>query len=426
MPNFHYIALDAKGNEVEGTVSADNQSAAISKVREKGLYPSNVSLSEGGGGKKKSKPKKGESDGKSGGGMKTEIKLPLPAGRVKPKQLMTFTRQLATLVHAGMPLVRGLQVLERQERSPRLKKAIGEIIESIQGGQTFAESLAQHGKIFDRLYVNMVKAGELGGVLDVVLDRLALFMEKAQKLKSTIISSMVYPVVVLIVAAGIVGFLMTYIVPRFEQIFNDLLQGAKLPALTQFVMNLSEKLTTGLLPTIGVIVGIVVLVKLLGKLRAGRYAVDYIKLKIPLFGKLRRLSSISRFSRTLGTLMASGVPVLQALTIVRETAGNILIENAINEVHDAVKEGENMAPPIEACGLFPPIVVSMVEVGEETGELPNMLINIADAYDDEVDNAVTALTSIIEPLLIVMLALVVGTIVIALFLPMINIIGKLG
>jgi type IV pilus assembly protein PilC len=410
--------MDPKGKEQTGTVTAANQSEAVSKVREKGLFPSSVTAESAGPKKKTAK--------KRSGGANMEIKLPAFMVRVKPKQLMVFTRQLATLIHAGLPLMRSLEVLKRQERNTALKKAVEEMEDSISGGQSFHESLAQHARIFDRLYINMVKAGEIGGVLDVVLNRLAEFMEKSHKLKQKIISSMTYPVVVLFVAMGIVYFLMTRIIPKFQEIFNDLLEGAKLPWLTQKVMAVSDKLSSGLLPTVLAIAGIVVLVKLLKKVKAGRVFIDKMRFHMPLFGRLSRIGAIARFSRTLGTLMASGVPVLQALLIVRETAGNAVLEKAITDIHDAVKEGENMAPPIEAAGIFPPIVISMVEVGEETGELPSMLIKVADAYDDEVDNTVTALSSIIEPLLIVGLALIVGTIVIALFLPLVQIIGKMG
>jgi len=417
MATFRYIAMDAKGKEMTGTVTAPNQAEAVTKVREKGLFPSSVTVESG--------PRKSTTK-KASGGMSMEIKMPAFMVRVKPKQLMVFTRQLATLIHAGLPLMRSLEVLKRQERNAALKKAVEEMEESISGGQTFHESLAQHARIFDRLYINMVKAGEVGGVLDVVLNRLAEFMEKSHKLKQKIISSMTYPVVVLFVAMGIVYFLMTKIIPKFQEIFNDLLEGAKLPVLTQKVMEVSEHLSTGLVPTILTIAAVVVAVRLLKKTKTGRLVMDRVKFSMPLLGRLTRIGAIARFTRTLGTLMASGVPVLQALLIVRETAGNAVLEKAITDVHDSVKEGENMAPPIEAAGIFPPIVVSMVEVGEETGELPSMLIKIADAYDDEVDNTVTALSSIIEPLLIVSLALVVGTIVIALFLPLVQIIGKMG
>jgi len=250
-------------------------------------------------------------------------------------------------------------------------------------------------------------------------------MEKAQKIKGKIVSAMVYPIVVLVMASAIVTLLMVFIIPKFQDIFRDLLEG-EVPALTQFVLSISQTMTRRLPMVIIAIAIVVVVVKLIGKSKFGRYAIDRIKLSIPIFGGLNRKTAIGRFTRTLGTLMTSGVPVLQALNIVRDTVQNEVISRAISLIHDNVKEGENMAPPIEASGAFPPIVVSMVEVGEETGELPEMLMKIADSYDDEVDNTVAGLTSIIEPILIIGLALIVGTIVIALFLPLVSIIGKLS
>jgi len=427
MPKYSYVALDARGSETSGEIDAENQNTALVKIREKGLFPTSVSeatastMSTG----KKSKSSRSKSSGGSAG-LKKEIAMPVLFSRVKTKELMVFTRQLATLVDAGLPLVRSLQVLEKQEKNPGLKKALGEMADSIQSGSTFAEALAQHPKIYNKLYVNMAKAGEVGGVLDTVLIRLAEFMEKAQKIKNKVVSAMVYPMVVLFMALGILTFLMIVIIPKFKQIFEELLEGQALPGLTQFVMNSSELMTTKLPFLIIIIVGLVVLFKLAAKTKAGLYVVDRLKLGMPVFGNLVRKTVVGRFTRTLGTLMSSGVPVLQALNIVRDTSGNEVVARAVIRIHDAVKEGENMAPPIEASGVFPPMVVSMVQVGEETGELPEMLMKIADSYDDEVDNAVASLTSVIEPLLIVFLAVVVGTIVIALFLPLISIIGNLS
>jgi len=429
MPTFTFTAMDASGQEQSGTVEASNQTTAIAAIREQGLFPTKVEAI----GAAPTKPAKGKapaakkSKGAAGkGGLNMEIRLPSFLVRVKPKQLMTYTRQLATLINAGLPLMRGLQVILKQEKHPALNKATAEIIEGIQTGGTFAEALAQHPRIFNKLYVNMVKAGELGGVMDVVLERLAEFMEKAQRIRNKVVSAMVYPIVVLMMAVGIVTFLMIVIIPKFEAIFDDLLGEGGLPVLTQIILNISETLATRSPFVIIGLVAVFILVKLLTKTPWGRYGADYIKLRMPIFGVLLSKTAIARFTRTLGTLMTSGVPVLQALNIVRDTAGNEVIARAVTTIHDSVKEGENMAPPIQASGVFPPMVVSMVEVGEETGELPEMLMKIADNYDDEVDNTVAGLTSIIEPLLIVFLALIVGTIVIALFLPLVSIIGSIG
>jgi type IV pilus assembly protein PilC len=422
MPKFKYIALDSKGKETQGEVDADTQIAALGNIREKGFFPTSLVEIDAHAQKKK----KGSAAPAARGLMKINLRLPSFLSRVKPKQMTAFTRQLATLVNAGLPLLRGLQVLNKQEKNPALKRTISEIAESIEAGSTFAEALSQHPRVFNKLFVNMAKAGEIGGVLDVVLLRLSEFMEKAQKIKNKIVSAMAYPVVVLIMAMVILAFLMVFIVPKFQEIFKDLLENQALPGLTQFVLAVSRTMTLRLPFVIIGIVALIVSVKLIGKTRAGRYGIDRLKLSIPIFGALNRKTAIGRFTRTLGTLMTSGVPVLQALNIVRDTVQNEAIGRAISLVHDSVKEGENMAPPIEASGAFPPIVVSMIEVGEETGELPEMLMKIADNYDDEVDNAVAGMTSIIEPILIICLALIVGTIVISLFLPLISIIGKLS
>ncbi|MCX7010663.1 MAG: type II secretion system F family protein [Kiritimatiellaeota bacterium] len=434
MARFKYVAVDSKGKETQGEIEGDSQAIAIAKIREQQLYPTKlIPLSE------KKPDKKAEKDdksprlvpgaarkGKAKSKMSMEIKLPAFLSKVKSKELMTFTRQLATLIDAGLPLLRGLQIIIRQEKNPLLKKTTQELAESIESGSTFAEALASHPKIFNKLYVNMVRAGEIGGVLDTVLMRLAEFMEKAQRIKSKVTGAMVYPVVVLIMAIGILLFLMTFIVPRFADIFKDLLEGASLPTLTMIVMKVSDALTKQLPYVVIGIVAFVIGIRIIAKTSFGRLALDKFKLTMPIFGVLVQKTAISRFSRTLGTLMSSGVPVLQALSIVKETSGNEAIGRAIQVVHDSVKEGENMAPPIESCSVFPPMVVGMVEAGEETGKLPEMLMKIADSYDDDVDATVQGLTSIIEPLLIIFLALIVGTIVIALFLPLIEIIKKLG
>ncbi len=423
MARFKFTALDSKGKEVHGEIDADSQSAAVARIREKQYFPTKVEELAGGGAAAPS-AKKG---GAPKSALQMEIKMPkFLQGGVKTKQLTTFTRQMSTLVNAGLPLMRAMRVLQRQEKNLALRDAVTQMAESIESGSTFAEALAAHPKIFDRLFVNMVKAGEIGGVLDVVLARLAEFQEKAEKIKGKVKSAMTYPVVVLVMALSILTFLMMFIVPKFAEIFADLMGGKGMPPLTQFVMNASDAMVHRFPLILAVIVVIVVVVKLAAKTAQGRLMLDRFKLHAPVFGQLISKNSISRFTRTLGTLMAAGVPVLQALNIVKETVGNEVISKAVATIHDAVKEGENMAPPIASSKVFPPMVVSMVEVGEETGALPDMLMKIADSYDDDVDNAVAAMTSIIEPLLIIFLAVVVGTIVIALFMPLVSIIGGLS
>ena len=427
MPRYTYIALDSRGQESTGAVEASTTNAAISELRRAGYFPTHV-YEEGAVGatppkaarQKKPKAPAAERKGKSG----TNIVL-FQRKTVKPKILMIFTRQLATLIDAGLPLLRGLNVLAKQERDALLRTTINNLADSVQGGSTFSEGLAQHPRIFNDLYVNMVKAGELGGVLEVVLTRLAEFQEKAQKIKNRVAAAMVYPLIVMVLALAIMAFLLVFIVPRFEAIFHDMLGDKPLPAVTTFVISVSSFVQNHWDILLGGLVALIIGYKILARTRMGRMGLDRVKLRAPLFGDLIRKTAISRFSRTLGTLVTSGVPILQALTITRETAGNSVIGRAISQVHDSVKEGESIVLPLEASGAFPPMVISMIDVGEETGQLPEMLLKIAEVYDDEVDNSVAALTSLLEPIMIVFLALVVGTIVIALFMPLISIISGL-
>lgn len=425
MPRYSYVALDSRGQESTGVMEASSTNEAIVQLRQAGYFPTNVSEEEGRGalGTKARRPKvkAAPTDQKA---RSLNIVL-FQRKTVKPKLLMIFTRQLATLIDAGLPLLRGLSVLAKQERNSVLKSTIAKVADSVQGGSTFSEGLAQHPRLFNNLYVNMVRAGELGGVLEVVLTRLAEFQEKAQKVKNKVVAAMVYPIIVLALALAIMGFLMVFIVPRFEAIFHDMLGDKPLPAITRFVISVSGFVQTQWAILLGALLGIIILYKVAARTRTARVVFDRIKLRAPLFGDLIRKTSISRFSRTLGTLVTSGVPILQALTITRETAGNMVIARAISQVHDRVKEGESIVLPLEASGAFPPMVVSMIDVGEETGQLPEMLLKIAEVYDDEVDNAVAALTSLLEPIMIVLLALIVGTIVIALFMPLISIISGL-
>ena len=434
MATFQYIAMDAQGKEQRGTVNAADRAQAISAVRAAGLFPSAIGEVKSGGAAAapagKASAKKGAAPAKKGGmnkDIKINIKLPsFLRGRVKPKDLTTFTRQLATLVNAGLPLMRCIEVLKKQNQIPAMGECLNGISENIAGGGTFSEALTAYPKIFDNLYVNMVKAGEAGGVLEVVLNRLAEFAENAQKIKNKVNGAMIYPSVVLLAAIGITGFLLTTVIPKFKQVFSDILGDASLPAVTEFVMGVSDFVQhNGLQIAIGV-GALIVIYKVIGHTKGGAYVLDVMRLKMPVTGTLIKRTAISQVTRTLGTLLASGVPILQALQIVRDTAGNRVIANALQVVHDAVKEGESMTDPLAASGVLPPMVVSMVQVGEETGALADMLTRIANTYDDEVDNAVAGLTAAIEPALIIFLAVVVGTIVIAMFLPMIKIISSVS
>ena len=423
MANFQYSALDAKGEQTTGAVSAATEAEAIQQLRAKGLYPTQISEEGKSKGKGKAAPAKAKAKAKA-------VSKGHVGGRIKPKSLMIFTRQLATLIDSGLPLLRSLTVLEKQEPNPVLKATVSALAENVQGGSTFSESLAQHPKIFNKLYVNMVKAGELGGVLEIVLNRLAEYQEKAQKLKNKIVSAMVYPVIVMFIAVAILVFLMIFIVPKFKEMFTN--TDSELPLISKIVFGMSEFFLARPLfvPNevfVFIMFGIgVFLFNLWGRTSGGRVIIDNMKLKMPILGDIQRKSAVSRFSRTLGTLVTSGVPILQALNITRDTAGNVVISHAIEKVHEAVKEGETIVTPLQASGVFPNMVISMVDVGEETGQLPEMLLKVADVYDDEVDNAVTALTSILEPIMIVILALIVGAVVFALFLPLIKMISTMG
>ena len=419
MPIFQFSAMDANGKERKGKREARSEEEVSSYLKEQGLFPTSIKLFTE---KTTAAKKKGPAEKKE-----FSLNMQIGASVIKKKQLTVVTRQLAILLDAGLPLIRSLRTLERQSRDVMVKTVLGKVAVSVEGGATFSESLAQHPKSFDKLYLNMVRAGEAAGKMEIILDRLASFMEKAARIMGKVKSALTYPCVVLGVALLITAGLMVFIVPKFEKIFADLLgEGTELPALTQVVIAISRWMQGNVLALVGIIIGIVVAFKLAIKTKQGRYAVDFAKYKMPLFGPIVSKTAISKFSRTLGTLMGSGVPVLSALQIVRDTAGNVLVSNAVQRVHDAVKEGEPMAAPLAATKIFPEMVISMIEVGEETGKLAEMLNKIADTYDEEVDNAVGSLTSMIEPLMMVFLAVVVGGIVIALFSPMIKIMEKMN
>jgi type IV pilus assembly protein PilC len=424
MPKFTYVAMDSRGKETKGTLEVSNQNEAITRIKEMGFFPTKVVEVD----KTKEKPGEKKATGKAAPAKGKGINITIPGfgGKVKTKTLTVFTRQLATLVEAGLPLLRGLRVLAKQEKNPKLRSVLGELALSIEGGSTFSESLAQHPKIFNRLFVNMVKAGELGGVLEVVLKRLAEFMEKAQKIKGKVIAAMFYPSAVMFVAVAIMGVLMVVVVPKFQEIFAGMLEGSQLPAFTQFVLAISNTIKDHFFLTMGGVVIFVIAFNIFVRTKGGRFLFDKFKLKMPVLGAVVSKVAISRFARTLGTLVSSGVPILQALTIVKETSGNVVVGNAVAAVHESVKEGETITAPLEQSSVFPPMVISMVDVGEQTGALPEMLMKIADNYDEEVDNAVAAMTSLLEPIMIVFLAVIVGSIVIALFLPLIVMMDKMG
>src|SRR5437899_1202262 len=388
MPRVNCVVFDTHRKEATGMVEPPSSKPAITQLRQAGYFPTSV-IEEA------IVSTDGQEVRHSAARMARKMKPRAKKGivlfqrkKVKSKILMIFTRQLATLIDSGLPLLRSLNVLEKQERDKVLKNTINKVADSVQSGSTFSDALALHPRVFNDLYVNMVKAGEVGGVLELVLTRLSEFQEKAAKIKNKIISAMVYPIIVMTMAVGILCFLLVFIVPKFESIFHEMLGDKPLPPVTQFVIGASSLVKDHGLVVLGVVVAAVTLYKFIGRTRRGRFVIDSFKLRMPLFGNLNRKTAISRFARTLGTLVTSGVPILQALNITRETAGNAAIAAAISQVHDSVKEGESIVQPLEASRAFPPMVVSMIDVGEETGKLPEMLLKFADVFDDEVVIAV--------------------------------------
>ncbi|MBO4344666.1 MAG: type II secretion system F family protein [Victivallales bacterium] len=415
MAKFQYVAMDGNGKEKKGIIEAETDTAATAQIKQMGLFPTSLVAVKAAAGSSKPAAKAGMGFG-------------FAAPKISTKDLTTTTRQLATLLQAGLPLVRAIRTLERQAKGnkPQLNKVLGNLADQVEGGATFSEALANHPKSFNKLYVSMVRAGEASGAMEVVLVRLAEFMEKAAKIAGKVKSAMMYPAAVLLIAGGITAGLMIFIVPKFSKMFDEMLPGEPMPAITEFVVSASNILAEHAMVALMVVVVAIIILKLILKTKAGVWVKDFILLKCPPINSLIVRNVSARFCRTLGTLMASGVAVLQALQIVKDTCGNVLVEKAVQDVHDAVKEGEGMTKPLEKSGVFPLMLCSMVEVGEETGALPDMLNRVAAVYEEEVDRAVEALTSLIEPFMIVFLAVVVGTIVIAMFAPMVKMIDKLG
>jgi len=418
MAVFTYEALNSSGQEVKDEVEAPNKEEAVAKVRGLGYFPTKIT--------EKVDRKKVAARKAAAGGKKKAAGTGF--GWVKTKQLTAFTRQLSTLQDAGLPILRSIRILEQQMKPGMLRNCLKEVCEDVEGGSTLSEAMSRHPKAFNRLYSNMVAAGEAGGVLDVILQRLADFMEKAQKLKSKIIGAMIYPSVVILIAAAIVTFIMVTVVPKFKEIFNDF--GAKLPGITVFLMEVSEWFAAGTPPGwVCVLLSPILFItffKLVRSARIGRLIVDIIVLRIPVAGQIASKSGIARFTRTLGTLISAGVPILEAIKITRDTTASEVYRNMLAKVHDSIREGDTFANPLRASKCVDALVVNMVDVGEETGELDKMLMKVADNYDDEVDTLVASLVRLLEPIMVVVLVLVVGTIVLALFMPLVTIIQTLS
>jgi len=412
MPRFHYTAIDRTGHERGGVLEAPTAEQAAAQVKQTGFFPTRVAAET-------MAPIQTPATKRRRG--------PLTIGRpVSARALGEFTRQLGTLVQAGMPLLRSLEVLGRQERQPAFRQIIAELGEGIAAGDSFSTALARHPRVFAKLYVGMVRAGEAGGRLEVVLLQLARFMEKSERIRRRILAALYYPAAVMTVTVLIVAGLMLFVVPKFRVIFQEQLRGAAMPGLTQAVMSASAFIGANFL-WIGLAAGGVFAVQAAVRATArGRYWAGALALRLPLVGELVRRTAVARFARTLGTLMANGVPILQSVQIARDTCGNAVLAAALDTVHDRVQGGSTVAAALAGTKRFPDMLVSMVAVGEETGALAEMLGRVADTYDEEVDTAVSGLTSLLEPLMIVFLALTVGTIVIALFLPIVRIIQTMS
>lgn len=425
MATFQYEAMDNTGLEIKESIEANSEQEATQKIREKGFYVTKI-VEKGRAKDKDKKKTKGDAKTAADGRRKPKKKKKggFSIGGVSGKKLCTFTRQLSTLQDAGLPILRSLRILEGQAKPGPLKTSLSNVIEDIESGSTLSEAMAKNPKAFDNLYVNMVKAGEAGSALEVILQRLAEFKERAQSLKRKVQGAMIYPCAVITVATLIVGFIMYYIIPKFKKIFEDF--NTELPEITVVLIGTSDAVVNYWYLGPAIPFGLWLMVKIIKKNKTGAYICDWIALRIPLLGVIFRKAIVARTSRTLGTLIASGVPILEALAITRDTAGNAIFYKAYDHISAAIREGESMAIPLKETRTVDDMVVNMVDVGEETGALDTMLYKVADVYDEEVSILVEGLVNLLEPLMVVILGLIVGFIVIALFMPLIKLLNDLS
>jgi type IV pilus assembly protein PilC len=414
MPTFSYKALDKGGKELKGSIEATGEEAVVERLRSMGYFVTQISRSKG------------------GVGQVDIFDLPIvraigrfvSRGKVSLRHISAFSRQLATLIGAGLPLLRSLQILQEQVEDKNLKEALDGIVASVEGGSTLSEAMGKYPKIYNRLYVNMVKAGEIGGALEQVLERLAVFQEKSQAVRSKVKGAMWYPAVVISIAFSVVAVILIWVVPNFQTMFEGF--GAELPGPTQMLIDVSQFLVNYWYSIPITIIGVILFFKMVSSTQQGRYILDRIMLRIPIFGTILQKSAVARFSRTFGTLLDTGVPILQTLVIVKDTAGNEVVSRAMIDIHASIRDGDTVSEPMKQFSIFPPLVVHMIAVGEETGALDKMLVKVADAYEREVDDAVDGLAKLIEPLLIVGLGGIIGTVVVALYLPIFNISQAIG
>jgi type IV pilus assembly protein PilC len=414
MPVYQYEAMDNSGTEVKDSIEAESEAEAQQLIRDQGFFVTKIN--------EQSKKRKKKAEKKVFSGPKKKKTFSL--GGVRSKDLCAFTRQLSTLQDAGLPVLRSLKILEGQSKPGPLKNALMGTVEDIESGATLSEAMAKQPKAFDELYVNMVRAGEAGGALELILQRLADFKERAQSLKRKVQGAMIYPVVVVMVATLIVGFIMVYIIPKFKLIFIGF--GTELPKITEVLIATSDFVASYWFLGPVLPIAFVLMIRIIKKNKTGEYIVDLIMLKLPVLGKIIQKSTTARIMRTLGTLIASGVPILEAITIARDTSGNAVFKRAFDNIYAAIREGESIAVPLKEARIVDDLVVNMVDVGEETGALDNMMYKVADVYDEEVAVLVDAMIKLLEPLLVVVLGVVVGFIVIALFMPLIKLLNDLS
>ncbi|MBN1141261.1 MAG: type II secretion system F family protein [Deltaproteobacteria bacterium] len=404
MPKFSWVGKNRSGQIQKGEMEAPSQGMVLAQLRKVGVTPTEVV--------------------ERGKGLDMQLKIPGFKPKITTRDLVIFTRQFSTMIDAGLPLVQCLDILGRQQDNRTFKEVLKGVKESVESGATFADSLKKHPRVFDELYVNLVAAGEVGGILDTILNRLAAYIEKALKLKKKVKSAMTYPGTIVGVAVLVIAVILVFVIPAFEKMFADF--GSALPMPTQIVINLSRFVTDYIFVIIGAVVGLYFLIKYLYRTKKGREKFDAWALRLPIFGVLIRKVAVAKFSRTLGTMISSGVPILDGLEIVAKTAGNKVVEKAIYNVRESISQGKTIAEPLEKSGVFPPMVCQMVAVGEQSGSIDVMLNKIADFYDDEVDDAVGNLTAMMEPLLMLFLGVTVGGLVIAMYLPIFKIAGAVA
>lgn len=414
MAAWAYRAMDRSGKEIRGQIEASTEELVIDRLRGMGYFPTEV---------KRAKADLGKVALEDMPGLK-QVMMLVSRGKVPLKQMMPFTRQLAVLIGAGLPLLRGIRILGEQCENANLKRALMGIALDIESGNTLSEGMAKFPRVFDRLFVNMIRAGEIGGALEQVLDRLAVFSEKSAAIRSKVKSAMWYPIFVLGIAGSILGGILIYIVPQFTGIYDEL--GVELPGMTQMLINASDIALNRFWVVILTIVFIVMIWKFIRKYEWGRYGSDTVLLRMPVIGKILQKASVARWARTFATLLEAGVPILQTLMIVKDTSGNEVISRAVLEVHNSIKEGETISDPLKKFSIFPPLVTHMVAVGEETGAIDTMLNKVAEFYEREVDDAVDGLAKLIEPLMIVFLGGIIGFVVVALYLPVFSLVDAIG